>query len=159
MHGALQYTGVIPLLDVFLQNSFILSAILDIYYVGNLCLAILTPLSCMIQCDKTQSLDTADWHMGSSCISHELELCQRSQITQENGQACVASIICWSQIVSVFATHKILIMKSFQSGRGTLRKNLSIEHGFPSGTRLMGILHVHLMINDLNGWVNYQISL
>ncbi len=31
--------------------------------------------------------------MGSICISHEPELCQRSQITQENGQAFVASII------------------------------------------------------------------
>ena len=29
---------------------------------------------------------------------------------------------------------------------GEHKKNLSIEYGFPSGTRLMGILHIHLMI-------------
>ena len=33
-------------------------------------------------------------------------------------------------------------MKSFQSGRATSKKNLSIECGFPSGTRLMGILRI-----------------
>ncbi len=78
------------------------------YYIGNPCLAILTPKSCMIHYVKTQSPDAADWHidyllsvyiitscviMGSSCISHELGLSRSPQITQENGQAWVASII------------------------------------------------------------------
>ncbi len=37
-------------------------------------------------------------------------------------------------------------MKSFQSRRGTSKKNLSNEYGFPSGTRLMRILRIHLKI-------------
>ncbi len=33
------------------------------YYPGDPCLAILTPVSCMIQWVKTHSPDAADWHI------------------------------------------------------------------------------------------------
>ncbi len=51
-----------------------------------------------------------------------------------------------AQIQHVFATHKFLIMKSFRTWKGNIEKNLSIEYGFPSGTRLIGILCIYLMI-------------
>ena len=44
----------------------------------------------------------------------------------------------------LFATHKFL--RVISECKGNIRKNLSIEYGFPSGTHLMEILHIHLMI-------------
>ncbi len=81
--------------------------------------------------------------MGSSCISHELELCQRSQIMQENGQACVASIIddtpglwdlptlCTTATVQSYVAHhrpEFCAPLPCSVHKGTQSKDLSWDH-------------------------------
>ncbi len=48
-----------------------------------------------------------------------------------------SACICHSQILN---------NEVISEWKGTIEKNLSVEYGFPSGTRLMGILRIHLKI-------------
>ncbi len=69
--------------------------------------------------------------------SYHLQFEQTAFSRQTAKHSTNSACICHSQIVN----HEVI-----SEWKGNIEKNLSIEYEFPSGTHLIGILDIHLMI-------------